>query len=716
MTTTPNTSLGSADCTLHGDLPAGSYQTCSLTYTAGPAGVDDTGSLKITMRFPTDCGTPQFNEPAEANYTTATASNGAHLHLRYDVKDNIRPWGRTLYIKILQGYLSEGDTITVVIGDRSSGSPGWRLQTFLETHFQLRVLVDRYATYQYEALDPSPGFRIVAGPPVRLVAVAPSQAIPGQTITVRIKREDTWGNPVDQPWEKHHQVSDEVGIQRLEIIDFKTGLTTATNPIRVAEQHACNRYWADLHGQSEETVGTNTIDEYFHFARNWGFLDACAHQGNDFQITDAFWETIQETTARHHEPGHFITFPGWEWSGNTGLGGDRNVLFREEGTGMISRSCRALVTPDESRDDCSHTVEDLFDTLAPYRPDVMLTPHVGGRYADLARHDADLEPVVEVHSAWGTFEWMLADAFERGYRIGIVANSDGHKGRPGASYPGASTFGSYGGLTGILADRLERDAIWQAYQSRRVYATTGARIFLDVTANDHPMGSIVTATDKHAPQLAVQVHGTSPLERVEVRNGMQVLETLRTYDNVAGSTRIKILWQGSQVRGRGRQTNWDGGLEIVGNRITGLEPINFHNPEKSCELVNENHASWKSTTTGGVSGVILDLAQADVGTLRVQTTQQEFELSIAKLDISPRSYQPAGLDKQISAYRLPATGGSADLQFHYQPRPEDLRDGDNPLYVCIVQEDGHMAWSSPIYWCCQTGATKSAGSAVPDRA
>ena len=213
------------------------------------------------------------------------------------------------------------------------------------------------------------------------------------------------------------------------------------------------------------------------------------------------------------------------------------------------------------------------------------------------------------------------------------------------------------------------------------------------------MGSIVTATDKTAPQLAVQVHGTSPLERVEVRNGMRVLETRRTYANVDGSTRIKILWQGSQVRGRGRQTNWDGGLEIAGNRITALQPINFHNPEKSCQLVNENHVSWKSTTTGGVSGVLLDLAKANTGTLRVQTSQQDFELPIAELGLTARSYQPEGLDKRISAYRLPAADGSADLQFHYQPRPADLRDGDNPLYVCVVQEDGHMAWSSPIYWC-----------------
>ena len=73
----------------------------------------------------------------------------------------------------------------------------------------------------------------------------------------------------------------------------------------------------------------------------------------------------------------------------------------------------------------------------------MVVAHVGGRYADIKyAHDGALETAVEVHSAWGTFEWLVRDAFEKGFRVGIVANSDGHKGRPGACYPGASFFGS----------------------------------------------------------------------------------------------------------------------------------------------------------------------------------------------------------------------------------------------------------------------------------
>ena len=94
--------------------------------------------------------------------------------------------------------------------------------------------------------------------------------------------------------------------------------------------------------------------------------------------------------------------------------------------------------------------------------DCVVAAHVGGRYADiLYAHDARLETAVEVHSAWGTFEWILRDAFEQGFRVGIVANSDGHKGRPGGCYPGASFFGSQGGLTCFLTPRLDRDAIFR---------------------------------------------------------------------------------------------------------------------------------------------------------------------------------------------------------------------------------------------------------------
>ena len=137
----------------------------------------------------------------------------------------------------------------------------------------------------------------------------------------------------------------------------------------------------------------------------------------------------------------------------------------------------------------AHTLTDLYAALRD--EDAVIYAHVGGRYANIHYdHDPLLETAVEMHSAWGTFEWILTDGFADGRRVGVVCNSDGHKGRPGASYPGASRFGAYGGLTCFLTDRNDRAAIMEAQRRRHHYGTTGARLHLSVKAN-LPEGSRV---------------------------------------------------------------------------------------------------------------------------------------------------------------------------------------------------------------------------------
>ena len=171
------------------------------------------------------------------------------------------------------------------------------------------------------------------------------------------------------------------------------------------------RYWADLHGQSGETIGMGTAEEYFRYARDKAFIDMVGHQGNDFQITDTFWKELNELTARFDQPGKFVCLPGYEWSGNTGMGGDRNVFFRHEGR-TIRRSSHILVE-GETSSDAIYTADKLFEALRA-RTAVVIA-HVGGRYADVKyAHDGRVERCVEVHSTWGTFEWILHDALREG--------------------------------------------------------------------------------------------------------------------------------------------------------------------------------------------------------------------------------------------------------------------------------------------------------------
>src|SRR5205814_2423281 len=133
-----------------------------------------------------------------ANYITVEASNGAVLDVLYDPKLNIRPWDKTLMIRVMRGFLREGDTITVRFGDRRQGSPGMRVQTFVEPTFEFRVLVDAFATCDYVELPIQTTISIVAGPPVTWKAILPTLRRIGEEFRLGFKGEDKWGNPSDR--------------------------------------------------------------------------------------------------------------------------------------------------------------------------------------------------------------------------------------------------------------------------------------------------------------------------------------------------------------------------------------------------------------------------------------------------------------------------------------------------------------------------------------
>ncbi len=720
--------LGSAIIHYTQEIAAGDTMSFELVYTAGYFGIDDSGSLKIVQRFAGDMSL-QLTDPGALNYVSVEASNGAELLCRYDIKDNLRPWGKTLYIKVLRGYLRQGDRITVRFGDPAQGSPGVRVQTFCEDSLELRVLVDAFATYDYVELPQSPVLRIVAGKPLRWRAVLPTLRRVGQPFRLAVKVEDLWGNPSNQaqvplrlqaslqvpglPEQAQFKPGvfsllfedlsvEEEGDLFVELYDSSGTLLTRSNGMRIVDSAELLPFWGDLHGQSEETIGTNTVDDYFSFARDRAFLDLAAHQGNDFQITRAFWSRLQETTRRFNEPGRFVTFPGYEWSGNTGMGGDHNVYYLNEGE-QIHRSSHALVYDLSDIGSDRHTSAELLETLAEKKAFVFA--HVGGRYADLVQDAGNpIVPAIEIHSAWGSFEWLLHDAFAVGFKAGVVANSDDHKGRPGASYPGASRFGSYGGLTCFLCTELSRKAVFECLELRHHYATTGCRLLLDVRILDQAgntlgmMGDIVAVVREEAQQgvvIEVQVLAEEPVERIDLFNGSELVETVRPFRDDQPSCRIRVLWEGAEYRGRGRETTWDGGLEVGGNRITAFHPINFWNPEKMIRQIGDGRLTWSSITTGGFSGVDLYLERQGSGRLHLHTPLVECSMDIANIGFQETSYPAGGLERNVRIFLLPEKLESRTMDLK---KTVTLReDGDNPLYVRVTQEDGHRAWSSPTY-------------------
>ena len=690
--------LGQANIQPQQPVVAGSYATITFTYTAGHP-IDDSGYVKITFHSVSDFRTPQFDDPLAPNYCTVHTSGDCRIEPRWDPKGHTRPWSRALFLKVRGGFLNRGEEIRVIFGDASGGSPGWQMQTFCVESFEFKTFVDPIATYKFKQLPQSPALRVVHGPAARAVCIAPSQVVVKGTFSYHLKLEDKWGNPTGKPQELEHPGFFTAGVQTVGAEDKETRLAAQSNPIDVlAEAAPLHPYWADFHGQTKETIGSNSIEDYFTFAREQGLLDITAHQGNDFQVTDEFWTKINRVSDEFNAPGDFVTFPGYEWSGNTPLGGDRNIYFESQG-GQIVHSCTDLLPDNHSIYATATTASELFENLqAQGGPRPFGFAHVGGRYADLSMHDPGIELAVEVHSAWGTFEWLVEEALRRGYRVGVCANSDGHKCRPGASYPGATHFGSLGGLTCVLARALDRESVFQALRARHFYATTGNRCLLDLKLSTADGRSAIMGDVIHAgagvPHLSVRAGGTAPIESIDVYNGAQVIKTLRPYQADELGRRVKIVWSGAEVRGRDRMVKWDGSMRVRGNAILEAVPVNFWRANHPLEK-NSHQVAWRSVTTGGLSGVILTLESADSGSLEIETHQRRVTCEIGALGLEPQVWACGGLRKEIRAYRLPEHQGSREFSFSLPLTA--LHEGDNPMYVRLTQEDGHMAWTSPVY-------------------
>jgi hypothetical protein len=701
---------------------AGSTGSFTLTYHVGRYGIDDGGTVKIAVRFASDWGYPQVEDPRAPNYVTVRASGSAKISYRFDLKGYIRPYQKCLVIDVADWSLAEGDTITVVYGDSSGGSPGTVMQTFREYSFEFKVAVDPFGTGEFVELEEPPTVEIVPAPAAKLVVIAPTQVVAGEEFAAGIKLEDEWGNPaVDyagtvgleeveglegMPDSYRFTEGDQgvhrftglrcgkPGLFRLKGRDGE-GLEEESNPIVCTKQEEVFQpFWGDLHGQSEETVGTNSVDDYFQFARDVAMVDFVGHQGNDFQVTPQFWDEINRCTREFDEPGRFVTFPGYEWSAMTPAGGDHNVYYMREGEEIFRTSHWQVAEERESyRRDLAndrYPITELYEELRG--KEAMVVPHIGGRPANLAFHDPNLEPVIEIYSAWGQFEWLLREAIERGYKVGFAAGSDDHKGRPGASYPGSSSFGVYGGMTCVLARELTREGIWEGIKARRCYATSGQRIALEVRSGDRWMGEEFRAEGK--PSFAVSAAGTADIEEVRVVRG---LETIYTYPEAMprDRKRIRVKWSGALIKGRARIAPWDGELRLEGGRILMAEPFAFDSAAEEITSWDENRVAWKSVTSGDEDGLILGVEGDGETRIHFNSGIASFEVSLAELEQGVHRVPAGGVDLQVEVEYLPL--GLQDRACRFEFTDENPLPGCQPYYVRLTQTDGARAWSSPFY-------------------
>lgn len=552
----------------------GGYGEFRLRFTVGEAGMATGGGLRIATQhdFEWDMWGGvrlQESDPARANFLTYSTSTGSALRwtpLRLTLE--YFPWQRVNEF-ILEGEgLRPGDTVEIVFGDRGSGSPGVEIQPMDETAFEQRVFVDALGDGEFLPLAESPRLEFQGGAARELVVTAPTDWEVGERRWVNVWLDDGLGNPatgyratvtltvdadaarVPRP---HVFREADRGAHRFEGVSFSRqgryrilardseGREGRSNPILVHDRLPELRIlWGDLHTHTRYSDGRGTPAEMFEFGLRYAALDFCAISDHAYITTDEMWEEIQETTRRHHRPGEYVTFLGYEWSGPREVGGDHNVyttadempLFRS----FLQYNYRNFRQYHGAERQAGH-VEDLFRALAEnFRDENLLTiPHYGGRPGNPEWHNERLQRGIEIFSDHRRSEDWVSTFLERGHRVGVVASTDNHsgnagygvrrrdvtRGRDGTLFSRFSPAERGTALLAVHAGELTRESVFQGIYHRRTYATTGERIAVRLEVAGAPMGSEVRA--EGPVSMSAAVAGTDTIRRIRVVKSGRVL-------------------------------------------------------------------------------------------------------------------------------------------------------------------------------------------------
>ena len=276
--------------------------------------------------------------------------------------------------------------------------------------------------------------------------------------------------------------------------------------------------FGDIHQHSAHSDGCGSAVEPFIRARHIYDDDFCALSDHESflgkRIGPGEWEYLQTVAEAHNEPERFATLFAYEWTGKAFPGPGHKVIYpRERGTKIISRDDVA---------DGATLVESARKIGA-----IAVPHHVGWTGANEEAHDERVQPVWEICSCHGCYEsfahelgqrgdlrdQMVDAVLARGLKFGFIASSDGHgllwhHGVARKRDPFRT------GLAVVQAASCTRESILDALLARRCYATSGAKILVDFTADGSPMGTAFHA--RALRKFRAHVVGTASITSIEL--------------------------------------------------------------------------------------------------------------------------------------------------------------------------------------------------------
>ena len=748
-------------------LVAGSWNEIVLDYEVGASGVADGSWFKATFKFYSDWALFQTTDPRGANYVSAEYQAGPlvegqspatvqSLKVRFDQKGHERPFQKAVIVDTVDGYLNAGDHIIIRLGDRRMGGPGTRVQTFVEDKFRFRCYVDPLGTSRFVAVPGDIIIDIVPAPPASLALVGPRLVRPGAPFALRVNAHDRWGNAcvdtggeveivatlgdrevyrrtvnLSPKWWATAEIADlpsEAG--ELVVTARMAGaldVASAEHYVTVDGTAPCPRIlYGDLHIHAHDTVGTNSPAYNTAYGRDIAGLDVIGYTANDFQITDTNWELGVKTMDEFHEDGRLVCYPVQEWCGSSTAGGDHNVVFlhgrRPEFPYNEKGEHNRTFTWNEDMKGTAVNlgrwpIEELWLAYCHDPENHLIMPHVGGRRYIPDWHHPELERLIEITSSWGHFGWLYQDVIARGYKLGASASGDEHRGRPGGGLPGTQVFGTKGGITGIIADRLDRATIARALRARHTFAATGERLAGLSRCGKHIQGDEFRSTG--AAEIEYRFLGNAGWDEIAAYDdgGCIWRRDLQKEAGYSGR-RMRVRWGGARIPDRYRWAEWRGTIGVLNGTINAFAGSGFEHPEESVWRAGPTEIGFRTDTYGDADGVVIDVDNLARCRIRVAGRIDSYVKVGNPLDGNPFVHCPT-FDWEVSGAELLESGSlrrdlggtqlflavervteaavPRDVQGMLEIRPANGPHGFRPVYFYGRQSDDAKVWTSAMF-------------------
>ena len=490
-----------------------------------------------------------------------------------------------------------------------------------------------------------------------------------------------------------------------------------------------NIYFGDIHNHCNISYGFGNLENALLEARE--HLDFCAVTGHahwpdifrrnedtgfiidfhkeGFDKLSKNWDTVKHLISRANEEGRFATFQSYEM--HSSCFGDHHFISPDDGLELIGAD-----SPGE-------VVEKHQSRIAAIPHHIAYTP--GYRGISWKDFDERISPVVEVYSKHGcgvsdesAGEYLhtmgprdgrntVYSGLLQGKRFGFAGSTDHHAGYPG----------SYGdGLTAVLAEKLDRESIWDAILNRRTYAVTGDRIRCSFSVNGHPMGSIIENTE--TAEIQMDVEARNFIDRAVIYKNLEPMASLHREDfnrDVKKSERfllrIEVGWGRKQTA-----YGWDNRIEVENGRIISTDKcfrgqsvlapkegvshsddVNrlYNHAEITGNSINWHCTTFRNTSTrhSSTCGLIIEL-DGNPDTLI------KLDINGFKKEILLRELETNGISAHMKDYNseaflvhkiVPLSHYKFSLYAKTQVKPGDFIHGE------IHQVNGQSAWISPVF-------------------